>query len=125
LPNRNALAALTSILATTSYIVEVEGNFNLPTFRFIMASPQLEQRLDRPLLDKYVTSADNDALGSLGRAMARAARGGAFYDYTRFRAGDAKVEFERLLLPLSDNSIDVTHILGIVTISEQAHISAT
>lgn len=85
-----------------------------------MASPQLEQRLDRPLFDKCVTSADDDALGSLGRAMVRAMKGVAFYDYTRFRAGDAKVEFERLLLPLSDNGIDVTHILGVVTLSEQA-----
>lgn len=120
LPRRSALAALESVLATTGYIVEVAGTFDLPTFRFVMASPQLEQRLDRPLLDKYVTSADEDTLGSLGRAMARAMRGVAFYDYTRFRAGDAKVEFERLLLPLSESGIDVTHILGVVTLSEQA-----
>lgn len=124
LPSRNALAALEPLLATTSYIVEVAGTFDLPTFRFVMASSQLEQRLDRPMLDKYVTSADDDALGSLGRAMARAMRGVAFYDYTRFRAGDTKVEFERLLLPLSDNGIDVTHILGVVTISEQSNISS-
>lgn len=118
LPSRKVLEPLESILASTSYVVEIAGTIDVPTFRFVKASPQLEQRLDRPLQDRFVTSADDDALGSLGRALARATKGVAHYDFTRFRAGNAKVHFERLLLPLSDNGVDVTHILGVVTIDE-------
>lgn len=119
LPSRETLVPLENVLASTSYVVEIAGTFDVPTFKFVTASPQLEQRLDRPLLGKYVTSVEDDPLGSLGRAMARAMKGSAFYDYTRFRTGDTKVHFERLLMPLSDNGIDVTHLLGVVTIDEQ------
>lgn len=118
LPSRKVLDPLESILASTSYVVEIAGTIDVPTFRFVKASAQLEQRLDRPLMDRFVTSADDDALGSLGRALTRATKGVAHYDFTRFRAGHAKVQFERLLLPLSDNGVDVTHILGVVTIDE-------
>lgn len=119
LPSRAVLEPLEAMLASTSYVVEVAGTIDIPTFRFVKASAQLEHRLDRPLLDCFVTSADDDALGSLGKALARVTKGVAHYDFTRFRAGDAKVNFERLLLPLSDNGVDVTHVLGVVTIDEQ------
>lgn len=118
LPSRKVLEPLESILTSTAYVVEIAGTIDIPTFRFIKASAQLEQRLARPLKDRFVTSADDDALGSLARALARATKGVAHYDFTRFRAGHAKVDFERLLLPLSDNGIDVTHILGVVMIDE-------
>lgn len=118
LPSRKILEPLEKILTTTAYVVEIAGTIDVPTFRFVKASAQLEQRLDRPLQDRFVTSADDDALGSLGRALARATKGVAHYDFTRFRAGPTKIHFERLLLPLSDNGVDVTHILGVVTIDE-------
>ncbi|TCZ64933.1 PAS domain-containing protein [Roseicella aquatilis] len=121
-------------MADHAYLVEIQsapegGEMGAAGFRFLQAGRALEERFGAPLAGRVVgveatDQADlTDALGgSLGAAYRHCARSRApLYDYARFNLGDAPpLLVERLVLPLSADGVWVTHLLGVVTFTEQA-----
>ena len=93
-------------------------------FRFLRVGRALEERLGRPLAGEVVGGTEeevSEALGgTLGAAYRRCARGRApLYDYARFALGDGKpILLERLVLPLSADGAEVTHLAGVALFTE-------
>jgi CheY-like chemotaxis protein len=119
LPSSNDLDDAQAFIEADGYIVEIAGARAVPTFRFSSASPDLERRLGRPLAGTYVTSADEDTLSSIGRALKRAMHGVAYFDYAEVTSEEGSARFERLMLPLSENGQDVTHLVGLVSFEDK------
>jgi len=96
------------------FLVEVSAN----SFRFIRVGRTLVERFGSPLEGQILTD-DANAIGFLGGAYKRCLGGVAHYDYSRMSLGEGKLTlFERLVLPISDNNLTVTHLCGIATFAD-------
>lgn len=119
LPSPDQLMDLPVEIKDSACLLRVQGTADDAAFVFVHAGRALTERLGRELVGEVLSAADQNVLGSIGAAYARALRGIAFFDYARFPYGPGKkLLFERLILPLSDDQANVTHLLGLVTFSE-------
>nr|WP_158258208.1 PAS domain-containing protein [Rhodopila globiformis] len=107
--------------ADNAFTAAVEPAENGLRFRYLQVGAALEARLGRPLRgvltsDPGAPDQDEAALGSLDGAYRRCARTlSPSYEYASYDFGDgAPVLFERLILPVSDDGEQVTHLVGIV-----------
>lgn len=95
-------------------------------FRFLHVGRALQARLGRPLVGEVVGGSEDeigDALGgTIGGVYRRCAAGRApVYDYARFALGDGRpVLLERLVLPLSADGSEVTHVAGVALFTQAA-----
>jgi CheY-like chemotaxis protein len=119
LPSPADLAEPPIDLKDSSCLLRVQGSGDDASFVFVHAGKALTERLGRDLVGEVLSPADQNIFGSIGAAYRRALRGLAFFDYARFPYGDGKkLLFERLILPLSDDQTNVTHLLGLITFTE-------
>jgi PAS domain S-box-containing protein len=111
-------------LKDNSYLLEVMGPEDAPSFRFVHVGNALTERLGRPLEGEILSASDYDVLGSITRAFQRCLKGVPYFDYSRLSLGDGRLLlFERLLLPITDNKTSVTHLFGVATFDEVGHPS--
>ncbi len=119
LPSPVDAAGFENGLPENTYLLEVLGSQDAPSFRFVRAGSALVERLGRNLEGEILRASDHDVLGSITRAFQRCLKGVAYFDYTRFSLGDGRMLlFERLLLPVSSNRTSVTHLFGVATFDE-------
>jgi PAS domain S-box-containing protein len=119
LPSPDAAMDLPVELKDSACLLRVQGSGDDAAFVFVHAGKALIERLGRGLVGEVLSAADQNVLGSIGAAYRRALMGVAFFDYARFPHGPGKkLLFERLILPLSDDRVSVTHLVGLVTFSE-------
>jgi PAS domain S-box-containing protein len=106
-------------MTDNSFIVEVIGGRHTVGFRFVQIGQILEQRLGRSLVGELVDDV-GDELGSAGASYRRCLETASpSYEYAHYSLADeTPLLFERLLLPLSDDGIRVTHLLGIVIFTD-------
>lgn len=109
--------------ASNAYLVEVvEGGAK--GFHFVHAGRRLEEGLGKPLVGMTVGGAGGEIDGALGGSISAVYRrcvttGAPSYDYARFTFGDGRlVLLERLVLPLSADGVEVTHVAGAAVFSE-------
>ncbi len=122
LPPLRRIEPLPFGLGPHAYTVAVEGGAP-PTFRYVSVGHALNMRLGRPLQGSVVEDApaeDEEILGELQACYRRCARNlGPVFQSARFNFGDGSpLQFERLVLPMSENGQTVTHLVGIVLFSE-------
>lgn len=110
--------------AENAFTVAVEPEADAITFRYIRVGRALLSRLDSPTVGTTVTGQrapdpNDEVLGSLEVAYRRCARTLLpSYDYARYDLGDnAPFQFERLILPVSDDGEQITHLVGVVLFS--------
>jgi PAS domain S-box-containing protein len=119
LPSLGDVDGFENGLPENTYLLEVVGPQDAPSFRFVRAGSALLERLGRDLQGEILRASDHDVLGSITRAFQRCLKGVAYFDYTRFSLGDGRMLlFERLLLPVSSNRTSVTHLFGVATFDE-------
>lgn len=119
LPSPADLGLMPGDLEDRSCLLCVEGSED-PTFVFVRAGRALIERLGRDLIGETLSPADQLVFGSIGAAYRRALGGAAYFDYALFPGvvAGGRLLFERLILPLSGDGIGVTHLLGLITITE-------
>ncbi len=95
------------------------GGSQADEYRYVRFGDALAERLGRSLVGQPV-GADGDELGSAGASYRRCQETALpSYEYARFSLADEMpLLFERLLLPLSDDGVRVTHLLGVVFFTE-------
>ena len=110
--------------AEHAFTVVVEPGGESIGFRYLRVGRALLARLGRPLENSSVTAElqpnpDDEVLGSLAGAYRRCARTlSPSYEYAKYDFGDgAPVLFERLVLPVSDDGVQVTHLVGVALFS--------
>ena len=108
--------------AEHTFVAAVEPNGEIVTFRFLTVGRALLDRLGHSLedLNGSLDLAPNDEVpGSLASAYRRCARTlSPNYEHARFDFGDGMpVSFERLILPVSNDGEQVTHLVGLALFS--------
>ncbi len=102
-------------MADRSFLVSVEAGGETPVFRFLSAGAELAKRAGRDLVGEVSTPSNQEMLGGMVVAYRRGLNGVPFFDYARLALNSGRVTlFERLILPLSNDGLSVTHLLGVV-----------
>jgi signal transduction histidine kinase/CheY-like chemotaxis protein len=121
LPSLDALEGIPPILAERTFIALREGSADDPSFRYLSVGPALAAQLGRSLEGEPIggtqdAQAEETLVGTLASAYRRALRTGLpSYEYARYTLDDgAPVLFERLILPVSRDGEQVSHLLGFV-----------
>ncbi|HVY15315.1 MAG TPA: PAS domain S-box protein [Rhodopila sp.] len=111
-------------LQRNSFIVSIRPTRGGVEMRYVRAGEAIVTRLGRDLVGETVSHApeDEEVLGSLEAAYRRCARDRQpVYQFMRFDFGDgAPTQFERLLLPLSEDGRGITQLLGVALFDEKA-----
>ncbi len=119
LPTPSDMGDCDAGLKDNRYLLEVIGSDEEPAFRFEKVGSALIERLGRPLEGEILRASDHDVLGSITRAFQRCLKGSAYFDYSRISLGGGEMLlFERLLLPVSNNKICITHLFGVATFDD-------
>jgi hypothetical protein len=115
LPDRDLFPIDDTTMSDNSFMVEACVNGHAGEYRYVRLGNALAQRLGRSLVGELV-SEDGDELGSTGASYRRCLESASpSYEYARYSLADeTPLLFERLLLPLSEDGVRVTHLLGIV-----------
>jgi hypothetical protein len=102
-------------MSDNSFMVEASSNGHTGEYRYVRFGNALAQRLGRSLVGDPVGD-DGDELGSAGASYRRCQETASpSYEYARYSLADeTPLLFERLLLPLSEDGVRVTHLLGVV-----------
>jgi putative addiction module CopG family antidote len=110
-------------LGPHSFIVTVDRD-DPPVFRFASIGSVLTRRLGRQLDGTLIDDslAGNDILGELHSTYRRCMRNRTpVYQGARFDFGDGEpLSFERLVLPISEDSNAITHLVGITVFTDKA-----
>ncbi|MGI4796901.1 MAG: hypothetical protein ACRYG8_23185, partial [Janthinobacterium lividum] len=121
LPSLSSLDPARFGLGPHSFTAAIENEDPLK-FRFLSVGSALTSRLGRPLDGSAIDSTpeDEDILGELHATYRRCARNRSpVYQAARMDFGDGSpLHLERLVLPVSENSQTVTHLVGIAMFSE-------
>lgn len=121
LPSLSSLDPARFGLGPHSFTAAIENEDPLK-FRFLSVGSALTSRLGRPLDGAAIDSTpeDEDILGELHATYRRCARNRSpVYQAARMDFGDGSpLHLERLVLPVSENSQAVTHLVGIAMFSE-------
>ena len=108
-------------LGPHSFIVKVESH-QPPAFRFVTVGGALTRRLGRLLDGVAIDNSldDNDVLGEMHGTYRRCMRNRSpVFEGARFDFGDGSpLIFERLVLPISEDSESVTHLVGIAVFTD-------
>jgi hypothetical protein len=101
-------------------LMEVNEHPSALVFRVIQVGAALTARLGRDMTGEVITSnEEEDVLGSMSLAYRRCVGGHAHHDYAKMALGQGcRVNIDRLLMPVSHDSDNVTHMLGVIVISE-------
>ena len=112
--------AFAAPLADCHFLAQRSGDGE--AFRFVSVGAALVAQLGRPLENQAVAISDDSLSASLAAAYARAARSGLpSYEYVRYGLGEAPPTcFERLILPVSADGSQLTHLLGYACFSNLA-----
>jgi signal transduction histidine kinase len=118
LPDCDLFPSDDTTMNDNSFMVEA-GAGQADEYRYVRFGNALAERLGRSLIGQPV-GADGDDLGSAGASYRRCQETAVpSYEYARFSLADEMpLLFERLLLPLSDDGVRVTHLLGVVFFTE-------
>jgi PAS domain S-box-containing protein len=118
LPDCDLFPSDDSTMKDNSFMVEAGGG-QAGVYRYVRFGNALAERLGRSLVGHPVGD-DGDELGSTGASYRRCQETALpSYEYARFSLADEMpLLFERLLLPLSDDGVRVTHLLGVVFFTE-------
>ncbi|MGE4049402.1 MAG: response regulator, partial [Acetobacteraceae bacterium] len=113
-------------LSDRMFVAEVRGASHVRRFEYLSVGRRLAARLGRSLEGHQRLVANGYdfgelALGTLDAAYLRCCRTRSpTYEFARYDFGDgAPMIFERLLLPFSENGEGITHMAGVVLISER------
>ncbi len=121
LPTLSSLDPVRFGLGPHSFTAAIENEDPLE-FRFVSVGAALTTRLGRSLDGAAIPSMpeDEDVLGELYATYRRCARNlNPVYQAARLDFGDGSpLHLERLVLPISENSQTVTHLVGIALFSE-------
>jgi hypothetical protein len=102
-----------------TFLIEVIGDWSRPSFRFVRVGSALTERYGAPLDGVMLADDEADAFAPIARAYKRCLQGVAYFDYSRVSLGDGKLTlFERMVLPISDNQLTITHLFGIATFAD-------
>jgi signal transduction histidine kinase/CheY-like chemotaxis protein len=125
LPRIETLLGLAPDLADQRFLALPEGTPEDPGFRFLTVGKALTERFGRSLDGEPAGSVQEDSLGTLAAAYRRAVRSGLpTYEYARYALSDhAPVQFERLILPASEDGQHVSHLIGFVLFNDPAGLS--
>jgi hypothetical protein len=111
-------------IAHDGFVLSVQGDIAVPILRYQKVGSTLSERLGKATSEAIVSASDQEFLAGAA-AFGRCVRGIADLELTRLPiGGNRKTLFQRLLLPLSANDIEVTHMLGFVVVEENENDGA-
>jgi CheY-like chemotaxis protein len=119
LPDCDLFPSDDTAMNDNSFMVEADSGGKAGDYRYVRFGNALAERLGRSLVGELV-SEDGDELGSAGASYRRCQETAVpSYEYARYALADEMpLLFERLLLPLSDDGVRVTHLLGVAFFTE-------
>lgn len=104
--------------ADTMFFAAVDPASRPPVVRYLHVGNSLARKFGWPSKARPARRGGEEVLGSLEDCYRYAASSREpCYDWARINLGEGPLQFERLLLPFSENGNTVSHVLGVVAFS--------